>query len=177
MPVPAADSYGTIDGVAALAKTWTRDGTFIDTEAYVEGTNPDNLTVVHWIDQISAMLNTALAKHGFKVPLTTDRSKLVAQSIVEQLTADLVKYVNNQGRFFSQRYLDSGQSVWRTVRNDLDLWVLEFSAGLAEAGEIQGTTNIDEVGFRNTDESGDLTFPIFQRSAFGNRFQDWDKGT
>lgn len=174
-PEPSLDSYGTVEGVAALARTWTRDETFIDSTPYVEGTNPSLSSVVMWIDQVSAMLNVALAKYGFVTPLTTVRSRLAAQAIVEQLVADVVKYVNNQGRFFSQRFLDSGQSVWRTVRGDLDLWVLEFSPGIVEAGESQGTTNIDEIGFRSTDEGGDPTSPIFQRKEFGNRFQDWDR--
>lgn len=31
-----------------------------------------------------------------------------------------------------------------------------------------------DIGFRGTDNSGDSTFPIFQREAFGNVFVDWD---
>lgn len=175
LPEPSINSYGTIAGVAALARTWTKDNTFIDDNVYEEGTNPQLTSVVAWIDQLSGMLNTALGKYGFVTPLVSDNGRLAAQAIVEQLTADLVKYVNNQGRFFSQRFQDSGYSLWRTLRTDLDLWVGEFGPGLANGGETQNASDIDVIGFRSNDESGEETFPIFQRKAFGNQFQNWTK--
>lgn len=173
LPEPGTESYGTVAGIAALARTWTLDNTFIDATLYDDGSNPDLTTVVTWVDEVSAMLNIALAKHGFVVPLSTTRGRMAARSIVNQVTADLVKYVNNQGRFFSQRFVDSGYSVWKSIRSELDLWVSEFAPGLAESGETQNASDLDAIGFRDTDEDGDHVFPIFQRKAFGNRFDNW----
>ena len=90
IPEIASDSYGTVEGVAALAHTWTTDDSFWDADAYTEATNPSLTTVINWINQISAILNTALQKYGFTVPLVTDRAKLNAASIVEELVAGRV---------------------------------------------------------------------------------------
>lgn len=179
MPDPeiANDSYGSVEGVAALSSAWTQGGTFLDEDLYVyeAGTNPTLTTVVNWIDQISAILNTALEKYGFVVPLQTDRGKRDADSIVEELVADLVNYANSKGRFFTDRFQESGMSVWRAIRNDIDAWVLEYAPGLEQGGADRQASNVDEIGFRATDERGNPTAPIFQRDAFGNRFRDWDK--
>lgn len=175
-PEPAPDSYGTVEGVAALAHTWTTDDTFLDEDApYVEATNPSLTSVVSWIDQVSAILNTALRKYGFVVPITTDRGQLVAASIVEELVADLVAYANSKGRFLTEKFRESGMSVWRAIRNDIDAWVVEYSPGLEQDGAAREASNVDEIGFRDSNERGESTFPIFQRDGFGNHFQDWDK--
>jgi hypothetical protein len=165
--------YGTIEGVAALARTWTENNTFADETIYAVGTNPELHSVISWLNEVSAMLDVALGKYGFVVPLSSTAGRLSAKSIVEQITADIVKYVNNQGRFFSERFVDSGMSVWKAIRTDLDLWVLEFAPGLANAGETQHSSDIDAIGFSDHDESGEKMFPIFQRKGFGNTFDDW----
>ncbi len=178
MPPPeiAADSYGTVEGVAALARTWTDDGVFLDPEPpYTEGTNPTLTSVVRWMDQVSAVLNTALSKYGFNVPLGSERGQMAAASIVEQIVADLVAYSNSKGRFLTERFVNSGISVWKAVRNDLDAWVVEYAPGLEQDGADREASNVDEIGFRDANERGEQTFPIFQRDGFGNRFQDWDR--
>lgn len=169
-----SDSYGSVAGVAALAHTWTTDDTFLDADAYQEGTNPTLTTVESWINQVSATLNTALAKYGFIVPLTTQRGILAADSIVETLVADLCGYANSKGRFMTDRFTQKGYSVWRAIRDDLDAWVLEYAPGLEQDGAQRVASNIDEIGFRDADQCGNLTAPIFQRDAFGNKFTDWD---
>jgi hypothetical protein len=163
-----------VEGVAALAHTWTTDDSFWDADAYTEATNPSLTTVINWINQISAILNTALQKYGFTVPLVTDRAKLNAASIVEELVADLVGYANSKGRFLTEKFTEKGMSVWRAIRDDIDAWVLEYAPGLEQDGNVRTASNVDEIGFRSHDESGDETFPIFQRNGFGNRFTNWD---
>ncbi len=174
-PTIADDSYGSVEGVAALAHTWTTDDTFNDADAYVEATNPSLTTVINWINQISAILNTALRKYGFVVPIATTRGKLTADSIVDELVADLCAYANSKGRFLTEKFVERGMSVWRAIRNDIDAWVLEYAPGLEQDGAAREATNVDEIGFRSTDERGNPTSPIFQRDGFGNTFQDWDK--
>ena len=171
----AADSYGTLEGTAALARTWTTDDTFLDADVYQDGTNPSLTTVENWIDQVSAILNLALSKYGFNVPITTPRGVLAAASIVETITADLAAYANSKGRFMTEKFQDRGISVWRAIREDLDAWVLEYAPGLEQDGAERSASNMDEIGFRDADQRGNPTAPIFQRDAFGNRFQDWDK--
>jgi hypothetical protein len=178
MPTPeiAIDSYGTVEGVAALAHTWTTDDTFLDANPpYEEATNPSLTSVINWINQVSAVLNTAMKKYGFVVPITTARGQLAAASIVEQLVADLCGYANSKGRFLSERFTQQGYSIWRAIRNDLDGWVLEYAPGLEQDGADREASNVDEIGFRSLDERGNPTAPIFQRDGFGNRFRDWDR--
>lgn len=170
----AVDSYGTPEGVAALAMTWTSDGEWLDATIYVDATNPSLETVITWIDQVSAMLNTALENQGFQTPLTVPRSILAASHIVEGIVSDLARYVNQKGRFFSDKFAASGVSLWQTIRNDLKEWALEYAPGLESDGNPRPNTSI-KIGVRSHDENGNEMFPIFQRDAFGNRFTDWSK--
>jgi hypothetical protein len=173
-PEPGANSYGTPEGVAALARTWTRDGDWLDpVEPAEAGTNPKLTTVVNWIDQISAILNASLAKYGFTIPITQADAKLNCDGIVEQLVSDMAQYANMTGRFFSQRFIDSGYSVWRTIRGDIDAWVNMYASGLEELGAERSGTPGDQIGYRDSDASGEATFPIFQRRQHGNVFDNW----
>lgn len=172
---PSVDSYGTAEGVAALASTWTDAGVFQDTDAYITETNPSLTTVVRWIDQVSGMLNTALAGYGFATPLTTTKSVLAADSVVEGIVSDLARYVNQKGRFASDKFQGNASFVWRQIREDLDIWVKEYAPGIEANGDPRVSTSRNAIGTRGFDDSGDEIFPIFQRDGFGNRFDDWNK--
>lgn len=171
----AANSYGTQQGVAALASTWTVAGEWQDETVYTEATNPSLTTVERWIDQVSGMLNTALAGYGFVVPLTTPTSLLAAQSVVEGIVSDLARYANQKGRFASDKFAGSASFVWRAIREDLDIWVKEYAPGIEANGDPRNSTSRNAIGTRGFDQSGDEIFPIFQRDGFGNRFDNWNK--
>lgn len=165
----SARSYGTAAGVAGYVGVYTSAGAFSTT------TLPTLANVEAWIDQVSALLNTALAKRGFTVPLTQADAVLAAKSLVEQLVSDLVQAANSSGRFFSERFLERGVSNWSVIRNDISNWVEEYASGLEELGESRGSSSSTDIGFRGSDNSGDETAPIFQRKGFGNDFQNWDQ--
>lgn len=164
-----ANSYGSVAGVAAYVGVYTIGGSFT-TE-----TKPTLANVESWIDQVSANLNTALAKRGFSVPLTQADAVLEAASLVEQLVSDLAQAANSSGRFFSERFLERGVSNWAVLRNDISNWVEEYASGLEELGAQRGSPTATEIGFRDTDNSGDEISPIFQRKQFGNVFDNWDR--
>lgn len=165
----SARSYGSAAGVAAYVGVYTKAGVFDTT------TKPTLANVESWIDQVSALLNTALAKRGFSVPLTQADAKLAAASLVEQLVSDLAQAANSSGRFFSERFLERGVSNWAVIRSDISTWVEEYASGLEELGESRGTSSATTIGFRSSDNAGRETAPIFQRSQHGNRFDDWDR--
>jgi hypothetical protein len=165
----SARSYGTASGVAGYVGVYTSAGSFSTT------TLPTLAHVEAWIDQVSALLNTALAKRGFTVPLTQADAVLAAKSLVEQLVSDLAQAANSSGRFFSERFLERGVSNWSVIRNDISNWVEEYASGLEELGESRGSSSATDIGFRSSDNSGDEAAPIFQRKAFGNDFQNWDQ--
>lgn len=173
LPTPASDSYGTPEGVAALAMTWTNQGSWLNDDVYIDATNPSLTSVVNWIDQISAILNTALANYGFVVPLTEPKAVLAATSIVESIVSDIARYVNQKGRFFSDKFQDSGKSIWESIREDLDAWVKIYAPGLELNGAERGESNVYKIGSRGQDAGGEEIFPIFQRKGFGNVFTDW----
>jgi hypothetical protein len=175
MPTPAADSYGSPEGVAALASTWTREGEWLDEDAYTQPTNPTLTTVVEWIDQISALLNIALSNYGFVVPLATTRGVLAASSVIEGYVSDLARYANQKGRFASNKFEASGMSIWETIRDDLNAWVSLYAPGLEGDGEQRQASNVYKIGSKAFDATGEKVFPIFQRKAFGNRFDNWSK--
>jgi hypothetical protein len=162
-------SYGTAAGVAAYVGVFTASGVFST------ATKPTLLQVESWIDQVSALLNTALAKRGFTVPITQADAVLAAKSLVEQLTSDLAQAANSSGRFFSERNLERGVSNWAIIRNDISNWVEEYASGLEELGVSRGAPTATEIGFRGSDNAGNEVTPIFQRSQHGNRFTDWDQ--
>ena len=167
MPV-GANSYGTASGVAAYVGVYTIAG------AFTTATKPTLANVESWIDQASAILNTALAKRGFTIPLTQATAVLAAASLVEQLVSDLAQAANSSGRFFSERFLERGVSNWAVIRNDISNWVEEYASGLEELGVQRGSPSATEIGFRAVDEGGNATNPIFQRKQFGNDFENWD---
>lgn len=164
----SARSYGTASGVAAYVGVYTSAGSFSTT------TKPTLAQVESWIDQVSALLNTALAKRGFVVPMTQADAVLAAKSLVEQLVSDLAQAANSSGRFFSERNLDRGVSNWAIIRNDISNWVEEYAGGLEQLGASRGSAIATDIGYRSSDNGGNSTAPIFQRNAFGNTFKDWD---
>lgn len=174
-PTPAADSYGTPEGVAALAPLTThKSGEYIDPDVYTENDviNPSLSTVVSWIDEVSAMLNSALENHGFATPLTVPKSVLMAASVVQEIVAARALFVNNKGRFFVDKAKGDIPSIIGVIAKELDEWVLIFAPGLEAAGNPRTGAGL-KIGVRSHDENGNEMFPIFQRDAFGNRFENW----
>jgi hypothetical protein len=170
-PKPA--SYGTASGVAAYS------GIFTDAGKFTSQTNPTEVTVVNWIDQISAYLNAAMISYGVNAPIlenlfdSTDRANMVRPmcvALVEQDVADLVALANGSGRLvpIDQR----GISPWKVIRNEIFAWAQQMAPGLiVEIGKGDQPNLFDQIGYDNNPD----VHPIFQNKAFGNRFRDWSK--
>jgi len=165
----SARSYGSASGVAGYVGVYTVSG------AFSTATVPTLANVEAWIDQVSALLNTALAQRGFTVPLTQADAVLAAKSLVEQLVSDLAQAANSSGRFFSEGFLAKGVSNWAVIRSDISNWVETYASGFEELGVARGAPSATDIGFRDTDNSGAPTNPIFQRKAHGNEFTNWDE--
>lgn len=163
-----ANSYGTAAGVAAFTNRWTASG------SYTTSTRPTLAQVEAWIDQVSATLNVALAGAGFSIPVTNADAKLSLIAVVEAAVADLCHAANSSGRFFTDRALERGVSPIRTIRQEMSMWVEEQADGLEMLGATRTRNAMASILYRDSDESGDSTFPIFQRKGFSNSFTDWD---
>lgn len=169
MPL-AHNSYGTPADVAALTELYTASG------VYSTATIPTLAQVEGWINQISALINAALAGQGFTIPITQPDSRLAIASYVAQAASDLAHASNNAGRFFTDTALSRGVSPMAAIRKEILDWVETFSDGLSALGaDRTSTTGAGEIGYRDSNEAGDATFPIFQRDAFGTTFTNWDE--
>lgn len=165
----AANSYGAASDVSALTELYCISG------AYTTATIPTLAQVEGWIDQVSAVMNAALAAQGFAIPITNTDSVLAIKSFIIQAVVDLAHAANSAGRYFTDAALTRGDSPMVSIRREIMSWVEMFADGLGALGATRtGTTGAGEIGFRGTDNAGNDTSPIFQRGAFGNTFQDWD---
>lgn len=168
-PTPGANSYGTAAHVAALTPVYTASG------SYTTSTNPTLATVVSWIDQVSALMNTNLAAAGFVIPVTQADAKLTLEAYVEQAVADLCHAAHAAGRFFTEHNLRAGRSPMAIIRSEITEWVTENSSGLQALGATRtNETNALEIGHLTVDEGGDTVSPLFQRKAFGELDKDWN---
>jgi len=162
-------SYGTPADVAALVPRYT-DST---TRVFNSSTRPTIQQVETYIDRISAILNVLLAEQGFAIPVVQQDAAMALAELVIESVIDLCHAANSAGRFFSDREL-RGQSPMKILRNELADWIETHAAGFENLGATRSTSNAEQIGYRGEDEGGDSTFPIFQRSGFGNEFTDWD---
>lgn len=161
-------SYGTAAQVAALTRRVTKAGVFDAT------TNPTLTTVEGWIDQVSAMVNMSLAASGFSIPVSqADAAKALAAVVVEAV-ADLTLSANSAGRFYTEKALERGLSPLRVIRTEIAQWVEDQAAGLAALGAVRATPDAGQVAYRDTNEAGETSFPLFQRDAYNPGFKDWD---
>lgn len=166
-------SYATPEEVAALVPRYTNGGVFI-AKGVTGVTRPTIEDVERYIDRVSALVNTYLAEEGFTVPVTQEIAKAALDELTSEAVVELCHIANSAGRFFTDRQLRK-QSPLRVVREEIASWVAEHAAGLENLGAARGTSHAAQIAYRDTDESGDETFPIFQREAFGNAFKNWDK--
>ena len=155
----ATNSYGSLTQVAGLAPMFTKGGVF------TESTRPTIATLVTYMDRISGVLNRCMNKYELPVPATDATTILALDLYVETEAIKMVRSVNVGGSL-GPRAL--GGSV-RTQPASEDPFTSACSFIEELVYEPAGS-----VLTRTTDEAGDATFPIFQRSAFGNRFNDWD---
>jgi hypothetical protein len=131
--------YGTVSDVAALARVWTDNGSFVDPTVYVTGTNPTLSQVDTWLEQVSAQVDLALANHQFIVPIDGTLTEVVnaISSVVIPLVADLCHAANSSGRFFTERAIERGTAPFKVVTNEINSWVETNQDGLAAMGLTQ----------------------------------------
>ena len=165
----SARSYGTANGVAV------RCGQYVDdtTGLFTTSTHPTLAQVETFINQISGLMNAALAAAGFTVPIAAAYADAVQAitGIVEEYSADLVLATGMQGRFYSESFQRSGMNRMAFIAKELTEWVLAYAPGL---GAPQGSSTLYEFGYRDADDAGDAVVPLFQRKAFGEVTTDWD---
>jgi hypothetical protein len=173
------NSYGTVAEVAALTSRYTTSGEYKDAAVgppAVTATRPTLAQVEKWIDNCSATLNVILAREGFAIPIVQADAKAACAQIVVEATVDLCHAANSAGRFYTERALERGVAPMKVIRQEMADWVEDNAAGLENLGATRTTSLLGGLAYRDSDDNGDETFPIFQRDGFHNTFTDWDGG-
>lgn len=168
MPI-SANAYGTLAGVASRTPAYanaslTFDATTIPTASQVEG----------WINQVSSLLNAVLAENGFVVPVTAASVTDALAGFVEEEVGMMALAANGVGRFgLAAQNPESRRGL--LIRLD----ALDFVGSQAHGFEAMGATRQQQtvlsISFRDTDERGNATFPLFQRDMVAGTFQDYDR--
>lgn len=127
-------SYGDVINIEVLASTWTSGGHFLDDSGCDNATTPSLTQVEAWIDQMSSVIDLALATEGFETPLTDAIPIAAAASVVEGVVADLCHAAHRSGRFFVKKALESGISPIIAIRKELNEWVTANVVGFRTLG-------------------------------------------
>lgn len=167
-------SYGSIEEVAALVSRYTNTSGDWVAKGETSPTRPTLEDVERYVDRISGLINTYLAKEGFNVPVTEPIAKAALAELAVEFVVELCHVSNSAGRFFTDRQLRRFSPL-AVIRQEIAGWIDANAAGLENLGAARGTSLAEQIAFRDLDESGDEIFPIFQREQFGNKFTNWDK--
>lgn len=165
-----ANSYGDTGEIAALVPRYGNGSGIFDAT-----TRPTLLQVESLTDQVSAVMNSILAGAGFSIPVSDADAKLMLDLFVNQEVAALAEGINGSGRFGPTGGGKQGTgSRFALILTDVQAFVKANATGLERLGATRTYDPIAGISFRSVDEGGSDTAPIFQRSAFGNVFEDWD---
>lgn len=148
----SANSYGTADGVAV------RCGQYVDPliGLFTVDTHPKKAQVETFINQLSGVMNTALSKAGFTVPLVQSDSVLAVTGIIEEYAADLVLATGMQGRFYAEKFLNSGMNRMAFISKEINEWVISAADGLENMGaarDAEGGASTLQAGVISLDFS------------------------
>ncbi len=164
-----ANSYGSTDGVAALTPRYANASGVFDAT-----TRPILTTVEGLIDQLSGILNTMLAEQGFTIPISQTTCKLALDMFVNEEAAAVVEGINGSGRFGPTVKVPN-KGRFMLIMDDVQGFIAANAAGFERLGATRAFKFTDGIAFRDSDEAGDETFPIFERKSFGGEtFIDTD---
>jgi hypothetical protein len=162
-----ANSYGTATGVASYVPRYANGSATFDTN-----TRPKLVQIESFIDQISSLVNTILASNGFMIPITQADVILAITIFIEQEVAAIAEGINGSGRF-GPTTKTPGKSRFQIIMEDISAFILEHADGFENLGAERDQPTGTEILTRGVDAAGKESFPIFQREAFGNVFENW----
>jgi hypothetical protein len=164
-----ANSYGATAEIGALIPRYANEIATFDAQ-----TTPTLTRLEAIIDQISGLVNGILTQYGFDIPIIQADAKLSLDLFVNEQAAVMVEAINVRGRFGPTSDQPFGDVNLKTILEDAQVFIAANALGFERLGAVRSSDPIAGISYRDTDEGGDDTAPIFQRDAFGNRFKDWD---
>ena len=163
-----ANSYGSAAGVASYVPRYANNSaTFDDTT-----TRPKLAQVESFINQISSLVNTILASNGFHIPVSQADVVSAITIFVEQEVAAISEGINGSGRF-GPTTKTPNKSRFQIIMEDISAFILEHADGFENLGAQRDQPSGTEILTRGVDAAGKESYPIFQREAFGNVFENW----
>jgi hypothetical protein len=163
------DSYSS----TAQVKTWTRH--LLDGQtAFNSTTRPTATELENFIDRASAMLNIALAGHGFSTPVTNSTAKLGCDDWVTAQSSMYVELTQRGTGFSNAEGARTG--FFKGLMGEAEKWVLTNELGLkrigvsvahgrAEGLQFTGQAAVSERADVDDDA---LTQPTFTRAQWDN---------
>ena len=162
-------SYGDAGGIAALTPRFADvSGVFTTT------TRPTLAHVDELIVQVSAVVDTILARHGFCIPVDNVTMLSSLEFFVNEQVASIVEGINGSGRFGPTAKQPHRKGRHALIMEDVSSYIEMNEIGFERMGACRNETNIEGIGYRQLDNSGDLVTPLFQRKGHGNTVRDWD---
>ena len=127
-----ANTYGSANGVAAYVSRYTNSANEFDDAG---GSRPPLARVESWLDQVSAMVNSALSEYGFVVPVAQADAVMMLTAFVETHVASIVAGVNGHGRFAQQGQRPLGpDEIFMELFGLIGKWVKSHVKGLSSLG-------------------------------------------
>jgi len=163
-----ANSYGLATGVASYVPRYANASATFDNTT----TRPKLTQIETFIDQISSLVNAILASNGFHTPIAQADVKLAITIFVEQEVAAIAEGINGSGRF-GPTTKTPNKSRFQIIMEDISAFILEHADGFENLGAERDQPTGMEILTRGVDAAGKESFPIFQREAFGNVFENW----
>lgn len=168
-----ANSYGDTGEIAALVPRYT-DAT---TKLFDATTTPTLITIEQYTDQVSGIVNSYLAQDGFDIPVSQADAKLALDMFVNQEMASLAEGINGSGRFGpTARAQGRGGGRFAVIMSDAKAFVDGNKTGFVNLGVARSKDTTSYIGYRDSDNAGTATYPLFQRDGFlgANSFVDSD---
>ena len=165
----ASYAYGTSALVAGYTPRYAASSGDFDAT-----TNPTQARVEGMINRVSSIINAYLSDFGFTTPLTSAEGVNVVTELVIEYVTELVEGVRQSGRFAPGSKQIGGRSKWTIIDAEVYAFLERMATGLEKMGESKTDQTIAGIDYRDSDERGDATAPLFQRAGFGETFTDWD---
>jgi hypothetical protein len=165
----ASYAYGTSEDVAGYTPRYAAASGDFDTT-----TNPTQARVEGMINRTSSIINAFLSDFGFNVPLTSTQGVNIMTELVMEYVTELIEGIRGSGRFAPNSKQIGGRSKWTLISSEIYDFLDNIATGLEDMGETRTDSTIAGLSYRDSDERGNETSPMFQRSGFGNAFTDWD---
>jgi len=111
---------------------------------------------------------------GRDIVVTDDDVKDALDFFVNQEVASICEGVNGSGRFGPTSKAVGKQGRFSLMLEDVKAFVEGNKAGFERLGAERSYDVTSSIAYRDTDESGEVITPLFERKAFGNLDREWD---